>query len=268
MKDYPAAHSMDTTWFAVDADGKVGRFESSEDGAVPLAAALAWVDPSFDVFLLDAVCAARVLATPNPEREPMKEFTQAGRAVVVIEPTTRDGKTDYRSMPASEPPIDGIVLREAEPRIIATKERLDAIDLGLLAEHPDVREVWPEGDLWALLDDVDRGLFDFRHEDHGNPGSYTRIRVPEKSMAVANLPAAIREDVAKLALPIKFAETEWLHLSEHLDEKDVQTWGDIGLHGNREPPPRPTLLPRTFDWRRILILLLAVLGIAWLLSRK
>jgi hypothetical protein len=35
MQDFPAAHSMDTTWFAIDADGCVGIFNSSEGGAVP-----------------------------------------------------------------------------------------------------------------------------------------------------------------------------------------------------------------------------------------
>jgi hypothetical protein len=33
--DYPAAHSADTTWFAVDADGHVGVFDSGQNGAVP-----------------------------------------------------------------------------------------------------------------------------------------------------------------------------------------------------------------------------------------
>jgi hypothetical protein len=33
--DFPAAHSMDTTWFAIDADGCVGIFSSDEGGAVP-----------------------------------------------------------------------------------------------------------------------------------------------------------------------------------------------------------------------------------------
>ncbi|MCI0459674.1 MAG: hypothetical protein L0Z62_22210 [Gemmataceae bacterium] len=33
--DYPAAHSMDTTWYAVDADGSVALFESGENGHVP-----------------------------------------------------------------------------------------------------------------------------------------------------------------------------------------------------------------------------------------
>lgn len=35
MCDYPAAHSMDTEWFAVDADGNIALFDSSEGGAVP-----------------------------------------------------------------------------------------------------------------------------------------------------------------------------------------------------------------------------------------
>jgi hypothetical protein len=33
--DYPAAHSMDTMWFAVDRDGNVAAFDSAEGGAVP-----------------------------------------------------------------------------------------------------------------------------------------------------------------------------------------------------------------------------------------
>jgi hypothetical protein len=35
MQDFPAAHSMDTTWFAIDADGCVGIFNTNEGGAVP-----------------------------------------------------------------------------------------------------------------------------------------------------------------------------------------------------------------------------------------
>src|SRR4051794_34470710 len=36
--DFPAAHSMDTQWFAIDRDGHVGIFSSGESGAVPRAA--------------------------------------------------------------------------------------------------------------------------------------------------------------------------------------------------------------------------------------
>ena len=33
--DFPAAHSMDTRWFAIDRDGHVALFDSGEGGAVP-----------------------------------------------------------------------------------------------------------------------------------------------------------------------------------------------------------------------------------------
>lgn len=35
MQDFPAAHSMDTYWYAIDADGCIGVFETNEGGAVP-----------------------------------------------------------------------------------------------------------------------------------------------------------------------------------------------------------------------------------------
>jgi hypothetical protein len=38
MHDFPAAHSMDTQWFAIDRDGRVASFSSGESGAVPVAA--------------------------------------------------------------------------------------------------------------------------------------------------------------------------------------------------------------------------------------
>src|SRR5262249_54905015 len=36
--DFPAAHSMDTMWFAVDKDGRVACFDSGEAGAGPAGA--------------------------------------------------------------------------------------------------------------------------------------------------------------------------------------------------------------------------------------
>lgn len=46
--DFPAAHSMDTTWFAVDKCGHVAVFESGEDGSVPEGAPDAYVSLAAD----------------------------------------------------------------------------------------------------------------------------------------------------------------------------------------------------------------------------
>jgi len=34
--DFPAGHSMDTDWFAVDKDGNIAIFDSGQEGAVPI----------------------------------------------------------------------------------------------------------------------------------------------------------------------------------------------------------------------------------------
>lgn len=54
--DYPAAHSMDTTWFAVDRDGCVGAFDSNSRGGVPQDA------PGVDVFRLLTLLLGRAAA--------------------------------------------------------------------------------------------------------------------------------------------------------------------------------------------------------------
>jgi hypothetical protein len=41
--DFPAAHSMDTAWFAVDADGHIAFFDTGENGLVPQSA---WGPPT------------------------------------------------------------------------------------------------------------------------------------------------------------------------------------------------------------------------------
>ena len=35
MKDYPAGHSVDTRWYAIDECGHVASFYTSESGAIP-----------------------------------------------------------------------------------------------------------------------------------------------------------------------------------------------------------------------------------------
>ncbi len=48
MQDYPAAHSMDTHWFAIDAEGNIGYFDSSEGGAVPETWKRTWLETRID----------------------------------------------------------------------------------------------------------------------------------------------------------------------------------------------------------------------------
>lgn len=60
MSDYPAAHSMDTDWYAVDRDGRVARCDSGEVGPVPAGApAVDWSTIAEDFGVLRVVRALR-----------------------------------------------------------------------------------------------------------------------------------------------------------------------------------------------------------------
>jgi hypothetical protein len=65
--DFPAAHSMDTTWFAVDEDGYVGYFISDTQGLVPCAALS---NEEYD----EALRALMALAPPGKEVLRLEEY--------------------------------------------------------------------------------------------------------------------------------------------------------------------------------------------------
>lgn len=132
--DPPAAHSMDTMWFAIDADGVVARFDSGEAGAVPNEAAWAGgpAEQSFDVELLEQWLIARRLirdasAFPAEDDAPLPA---RDRVVVILaaarprgdEPSTyRDGSDSSHPAEARFAAYDPIVLHASSPRVIGTR---------------------------------------------------------------------------------------------------------------------------------------------------
>ena len=49
-KGFPAAHSMDTSWFGVDENGEIAIFETGENGCVPSSATFAIEQPNWNDF--------------------------------------------------------------------------------------------------------------------------------------------------------------------------------------------------------------------------
>jgi uncharacterized protein (TIGR02996 family) len=70
----PAAHSMDTTWYAVDAGGKVATCSSGEEGAVPYTAHRAY----WETFLPELFVARLASASPA---DPLSEAHALHRAL-------------------------------------------------------------------------------------------------------------------------------------------------------------------------------------------
>lgn len=89
--DVPAAHSMDTQWFAVDAEGRVGLFDTGEDGALPIEAANLGgaVEPNFDdLVFLAAILTKAGGAGWEPRRSPPAD--EPTRLMVVKPPPALD----------------------------------------------------------------------------------------------------------------------------------------------------------------------------------
>jgi len=235
-KDFPAAHSMDTTWFAVDEEGRVARFESGEAGAVPLAAATGGgaAEPSFDVLVLDVACVIDRLAAAPPEERTFDGFPR--RAVLVVDPVAPEGASDYRTAAAVAPTLEGldaIVVRAAGPRVLVTKKALAPKALARLAKHPDVKLLVPADEIGEWLEDDAANVFRFDHDDRndGEPGAYRRVAAPERAMRIDEVPEIVREEVESLRLPVKFSDAETLHLADHMKNEEAATWGDEPLRG-------------------------------------
>jgi hypothetical protein len=96
LDDYPAAHSMDTDWFAVDGEGRVGLFQSGQDGAYPSDAYGGGSLHDGDGPDVDAILRQLLALQPDADlnaREVVDGFVQAG--VYVFEAS--DG--EHRSLP-------------------------------------------------------------------------------------------------------------------------------------------------------------------------
>lgn len=292
--DWPAAHSMDTTWFAVDEGGFVAVFDTDEGGALPNEASHAGGagEPSFDTWPLDAVrlakaiganpsllsewraWKARVDASPAPvaERKARKVLS-----VVVIEAALEEeAPTSYRAPDYSasagtveerHPEAQWKVLREAAPRILTHEAPMSVTTLEELGRRPDVVAVIYE-DYLELLED--EPVFHYGHAWEGahRPGLYARQgEAPRSPMHLDDVPEPARAEVARLRLPIRFADTAQLQLADYLSDDDCSSWAeDTSLRGEprgaaRGAPRVPRAPGRRAIWIVVLgILLLVLLG--------
>jgi hypothetical protein len=80
--DYPAAHSMDTAWFAIDRDGCVALFWSGDTGLVPASACFGELAADLHEALDAEVRASREQSGGLPVSEPFR-YRSAGGALAV-----------------------------------------------------------------------------------------------------------------------------------------------------------------------------------------
>jgi hypothetical protein len=213
--DYPAAHSMDTTWFAVDRDGVVGYFHSSETGVVPLQAL-----PQGDVPIVER------LAEVLPRVEPLHD--RRGRC------GTRGGEEHYGCVPqvcalltfleSPDPIRDEIAAGRATQ--VGSTEGLAFVLRDTSQEVYD--RIHAAGACrgcfwhWIPFDDSTPtpehfGLFEFGHPIWNTLAyPYERRCVPAQPVHVDQLPPDVRQAVKQVVLNVRFGDAPLIQPAEHL----------------------------------------------------
>ncbi|MEM7154204.1 MAG: hypothetical protein AAF799_15265 [Myxococcota bacterium] len=229
--DYPAAHSMDTQWYAVDREGHVGFFESGEEGGVPVDAACeheSSSDPDFAI--LHAMRLARMLEAGRAlEIEDRFRYSDPTQVVVVLDPP--DG-VDPTELLAYAPELAGDfmqVIRAEPPVVLLSRIELDGQYIEDVRDLPAVRGAWSIARIDGFLHDH-AGADGIFHFEAANPwGSlepyrYERRHAPQRGINVAELPAAVQEKLAALRLQLDFEGAKDVKLDDHILEKKIGTW--------------------------------------------
>jgi hypothetical protein len=237
--DYPAAHSMDTIWYAVDRDGHIAVFDSGEDGAVPQVAA---PDEEEEETTLDRFAGLvpwslaefqRALGSPDgaephpafegklPEKPRNKDDWQSPWTLMFLEsaePLRQEiARKSAREMPATE----GVaVLVKNLSRPLADRLHQAGACLGCFGPYK-------YHELPALL-----GLFSYDHTDrhvfeYSTCAPYERVRLPIRLLRADQLPPDVREQVEGMRFAsLCFAEAE---LIQPIDHADCESWGSAYL---------------------------------------
>jgi hypothetical protein len=222
--DYPAAHSMDTYWFAVDADGNVAMFDTGEGGAVPedalrsedgldyLFAEIAKesehrsirVDTSGDIFLTEP--------TTVGARNGIDGSVYMGSVCNLILLLESDELIPQLGVQETD---TGYTVRFAGEQTIVYVSKCPLVNIQkLIADRQAVvvRSVLCDFDypLAAQL-----GLFEYEHDNHVLI-PYHRKYVPQYPLKLEDLPDRLQTKIIEAGIDrVKFAESELVQPLEH-----------------------------------------------------
>lgn len=226
MADFPAAHSMDTEWFAVDADGNVGIFWSSEGGAVPRFYE--------EFYRATRICVIEDFCEllPSDEKGIIHLNTEAKSLIqhIIIGTVPKSIYDDYSyemlMIVSSEESIDKLktsdnfILRFAgEPITIYVNQVSNEIIDSMFSSG----EILGGTEFELFMHPHYLGFFSYDNYSQV-PIPYEREGVPEKPLKVEDLPEELQQALSKSHFEkIRFAETETIQPIEHTP---CATWGN------------------------------------------
>jgi hypothetical protein len=219
--DFPAAHSMDTTWFAVDRDGHVAAFETGEAGAVPAAANVG----EDDYAILDEVREGQSTGAPVLDLEgwkhkdssehvkPAPGMTPERLLIFVRSREDLDASFgEVREVPATTG-VAVIADRVTDAALEALHAR--GACLGCFAYYVDDE---------SPANPAEFGLFHYEATDSGMAGPYALVRRPQRPLSIDAVPASVKEKA--VLFDGRFGETLWFQPAEFWR---CDSWNDAWL---------------------------------------
>jgi hypothetical protein len=234
--DYPAAHSMDSCWFAVDRDGFVAYFSTGESGAMPYSGYRAEEAEDLRSRLIRDLPTGDVLHDPNGH-----DLPGVSVARYQLHPSDNFATVVFLSSLA---PVQSDIEAGRVTAVRAT-EGYAVIFPTLSPEQ--VRRLTESGAVRAhsyYFDDEEgganslarHGIYEYGHLcENWIAGPYGRKAVPARPLHVDQLPPNIRRNLKETLLTDRtFTEIVHIQPAEHWD---CESWepGWLGLDGVRRP---------------------------------
>ena len=282
---FPAAHSMDTTWFAVDDDGHVAILNTSENGAYPTGAGPQVADEARAAleewravyFLVNDRARVDDLAGACGDMDPRGQRPQ--RLCVLLAEGADHGAFERAFMHVS-----WRVGSAGAPRVLVSETPVTSADWAAMHDHVATKLVLPVDEVLSDPASDDDGVFHFRHDELGEPGAYRREGPARDRIRVDALPPDLVPRLGFVKLPLSFASAEAFHLADHYTDSECHSWGDVPLRGrrcdedhaaagaakgtppaaarevSRRPPPRRIVVPA---WALLVPVVLVALFLAY-----
>lgn len=207
--EYPAAHSMDTTWYVVDNSGHVAVFSSDEEGAVPMAAHRQYWEE-----LVEDICLYRAL-----KAVPMQKDRQ-----ILLQSDFEEGTVRAISYSDLPPSWDGVLVFEDREFLQMFRDEFyhaeyQRIDPEIAGHAVKVGDVSPIGfqDYWdaeAIVSAIylphvraSPAMLGLYAYDCGFSGPYQREELPCAPIKLDDLPMKFRDKLARLRVAFQFADT-------------------------------------------------------------
>jgi hypothetical protein len=230
--DLPAAHSMDTEWFAIDGHGHIGVFFSDETGQVPLAYWTVWeTDSNWHDLLAEIVRLAspgeiRFVADGvfDAKRDPRERYDDGQLVTEWYDLCTWN--EDSMLLELDAPPDPSVVRRLESAYVLGCEQPLVYLSRS---------SGWPVADAWHELGVV-RALLHppmepsrfgvYRYENREWYGSsYGRSITPMGApLRVESLATAVRRRLGEVQLPdVDFSRDDEVYPGRYVPTRG---WGD------------------------------------------